>query len=122
MNKTQRIAKLNDQLRFRLHASTIHMAEEIPNGEHDNAHVTIGVHSLGQDFTAEALRSVAQFSDFSNDNDPDGEHDFGSVTVQEKTVFWKIDYYDPTKEWGSDDPSDTAATARVLTIMLSEEY
>jgi hypothetical protein len=51
-----------------------------------------------------------------------GEHDFGSFEVGHRKLFWKIDYYDPTLAFGSDDPSDPAKTARVLTIMLAEEY
>lgn len=47
-------------------------------------------------------------------NDPNGEHDFGSIVHQGKQVFWKIDCYAPDMEHGSEDPSDPAKTVRVL--------
>jgi Protein of unknown function (DUF3768) len=65
---------------------------------------------------------VQSFKDFTEDNDPHGEHDFGSFEYAGERCFWKIDYYDKAMEYGSDDPADPAKTTRVLTIMLAEEY
>ena len=65
---------------------------------------------------------VRAFSDFNASNDPYGEHDFGSFEHEGQAVFWKFDYYDPDLLMHSPDPSDPAVTARVLTVMLAEEY
>lgn len=65
---------------------------------------------------------VRAFSDFNASNDPYGEHDFGSFEHEGQTVFWKFDYYDPDLLMHSPEPSDPAVTARVLTVMLAEEY
>jgi hypothetical protein len=65
---------------------------------------------------------VARFDAFSPDNDPYREHDFGSVQVGEQTVFFKIDVYDLDLRCHSLDAADPSVTARVLTIMLAEEY
>lgn len=69
-----------------------------------------------------AMRNVATFTDFNRANDPYGEHDFGRFELAGRRFFWKIDYYDQTLAFGSDDPSDAEQTTRVLTIMLAEEY
>jgi hypothetical protein len=71
---------------------------------------------------AAILLSIKLFDDFSEENDPYGEHDFGSVDHQGETYFWKFDYWDENYECGSEDPSDLAKTRRVLTIMHSSEY
>ncbi|MEP4125327.1 MAG: DUF3768 domain-containing protein, partial [Lentilitoribacter sp.] len=65
---------------------------------------------------------VSEFNVFTDDNDPYGEHDFGSFEFGGKKCFWKIDYYDLNYQGGSDDPSDLSKTNRVLTIMLADEY
>ena len=68
------------------------------------------------------LAKVMQHDQFTEDNDPHGEHDFGAFDHAGQRIFWKIDYYDPSIEYGSEDPADPAKTTRVLTIMLAEEY
>jgi hypothetical protein len=84
--------------------------------------MTAGVDALPLDVKAMAIRRVATFSDFTPDNDPHKEHDFGSFTVAGRKFFWKIDAYDKAMEFGSEDPADPSKTTRVLTIMLAEEY
>ena len=84
--------------------------------------LTRGVVNLGPEFTALAVNAVRAFSGFTDDNDPYGEHDFGSLNVGGEHLFWKIDYYDPTLSFGSDDPGDPARTRRIITVMLASEY
>lgn len=84
--------------------------------------LTAGVSQLPLDVKAKAILMVKTFKDFTNDNDPYREHDFGSFEIIDQTFFWKIDYYDPKCESGSEDPSDPTKTTRVLTIMLANEY
>ena len=83
---------------------------------------TAGVTALLSDVCAEAIRKVTTFEDFTADNDPHGEHDFGSFDLAGDKFFWKIDYYDLKLEFGSDDAADPAKTTRVLTLMLAAEY
>jgi hypothetical protein len=84
--------------------------------------MTAGVNALPPDVKAIVVRHVTTISDFNEDNDPHGEHDFGSFTLGGRKFFWKIDYFDAAMEFGSEDPADPAKTTRVLTIMLAEEY
>jgi hypothetical protein len=81
-----------------------------------------GVADLPMDVKAHVLIQVQTFADFNTDNDPHGEHDFGSLEVAGEKFFWKIDYYDEHCEFGSEDPAAPEKTTRVLTIMLAEEY
>lgn len=84
--------------------------------------ITEGVRALGQEFESGCVETVQRFRDFTGDNDPYGEHDFGAVTIDGSRVFWKIDYYDRDCQYGSENPADPAETTRVLTIMLACEY
>ncbi len=107
-SRTHRIRDLNDAFRTTL--------------EGGRCIFTPGVSDLGIPFSTAALAAVRTFSEFTADNDPYGEHDFGVFQIGEERLFWKIDYYDLSLEYGSKDPADTSQTKRVLTIMLAEEY
>jgi hypothetical protein len=106
----QRIADLNDAFRKTLDPTLGTMM------------LTVGVSALPNDVRAMAIRKVATFDGWSADNDPHGEHDFGSFELAGHAFFFKIDYYGPSLDVGSKDPADPAKTTRVLTLMLAEEY
>lgn len=105
----QRIRELNDRFR----------TEGRGNG---SVMVTQGIQSAGETFLRQAVEAVRTFSDFSEDNDPWGEHDFGAVEVEDQKVFFKFDYYTPDLTAGSENPANEGVTHRVLTIMLAIEY
>lgn len=109
MNKTKRIAELNDVARTAM-------------GVACRVLQTQGIQALDLDVQSTIREQIETFSAFTPDNDPHGERDFGALEVEGERIFWKIDYYDRNLEYGSDDPSDPAQTKRVLTIMLASEY
>ena len=68
------------------------------------------------------MTAVRGFDTFTENNDPHGEHDFGSIEVEGETVFFKIDYFDRDVVMHSPDASDPSVTTRILTLMLAQEY
>src|SRR5262249_19965309 len=84
--------------------------------------MTDGVNALSDDDKATVLRKGRTFENFTTDNDPHGEHDFGNFEHDGVQYFFKIDYYAPDMESGSEDPTDPQKTVRVLTIMRADEY
>lgn len=108
-NNTQRIAELNDLCRKAL-------------GVGGRFYQTQGILSLSYEDQSAIREKVEKFTEFTADNDPYQEHDFGCVEHKGEKIFWKIDYYAPDMESGSEDPSDPSQTVRVLTLMLAEEY
>jgi hypothetical protein len=83
---------------------------------------TEGIGALPAADQSAIREKVEKFADFTPDNDPDGEHDFGAFDHYGQRILWKIDYYDRDCEFGSPDPSDPGVTTRVLTIMFASEY
>lgn len=109
LSREERIAELNDNLRRSFCGGRVVF--------------TRGIADLPHPAVAEIVRTVQEFDDFSEDNDPYGEHDFGAFThAIAGKIFWKIDYYDSAYEMGSEDPTDETKTGRLLTILLAEEY
>ena len=56
--------------------------------------LTAGIEALPLEVQMPVLGRVMIFSDFTPDNDPHGEHDFGTFEVAGRKFFFKIDYYD----------------------------
>ncbi|WP_170481410.1 DUF3768 domain-containing protein [Ruegeria arenilitoris] len=115
------IAAQNDLFRKALidPNATIEMQSKDIQGQ---VFVTPGVSSEGMEFQTAALAAVASDDQFDEGNDPYGDHTFGTVTVSDQKLFWKIDLYDTDYTYGSDRPFDPAVTRRVLTIMCPSEY
>ena len=84
--------------------------------------LSAGVNALHDEDKVAILVAVKNFDAFTPDNDPYGEHDFGTIRHEGLKVFWKIDCYDLNLRYGSEDPANPAQTRRVMTIMLAEEY
>lgn len=95
------VAKLNDEFRK---VETMSISQGV-----FNLHDVLGL-----------IRAVREYDDFNHDNDPYGEHDFGSLAWEGAKIFWKIDYYSPDFE-GWCDPLNPDCE-RVLTIYLAEEH
>ena len=90
--KTARVRDLNDAFRRSFSGGNVVM--------------TAGVDALPDMVKAAALKQAATFDAFTDDNDPYGEHDFGSFELCGRKFFWKIEYYDRDMQYGSEDPSD----------------
>ena len=120
--RAKKIASLNDAFR---QALLIGLTGSQIDGRYL---ITQGLQSAFRpDDLLRVFQKVAQFDQFTPENDPYGEHDFGSVEHGGESIFWKIDYYDREslnegEEYGSEDPSNPEVTTRVMTIMLAREY
>ena len=121
-NKTPIIAALNDRFRQTFWGGKVM--------------TTCGVNELPEETRIKLFAAVRDFDEFVqhnaetvqdsgevvHENDPYGEHDFGKVVIDGQDFFWKIDYYDHTLRFGSENPADPTITTRVLTIMMASEY
>ena len=108
LNTADRIRQLNDDFRKTFRGGKVMM--------------TAGVNELPDMVRAAVLQKLSVFNEFTEDNDPHGEHDFGAFELCARKFFWKIDYYDKRCEFGSENPAEPELTTRVLTVMLAEEY
>ena len=124
-SQRDRIARLNDLARSAMGVACTAVA-------------TVGFRSLPGVDQSRVRELIETFDAFTEDNDPHGERDFGTIYQlgdgqwtterprvrddERERVFWKLDYYDREMRFASDDAANPAVTRRVLTIMLSDEY
>ena len=97
--RSEKITRLNDEFR-----------QSIGQGSH--VYMTPGIQALPPKDQFLVFNLVKTFNDFSQDNDPYGEHDFGAFDFEGDRVFWKIDYYDNDMKCGSEDPAAISAAWR----------
>jgi hypothetical protein len=83
---------------------------------------TASVDALPEVIKSDIIAAVQAFTGFDEDNDPWGEHDCATLSVDGHEVMFKIDYFDHAKKYGSPDPSDAMVTHRVLTVLFPSEY
>ena len=105
---SHKIRVLNDELRQRLACGS--------------AVITVGIAALGQESVERIVKAISIFDNFYLENDPYEEHDFGAIEMEDKKIFFKIDYYDRSLTYHSPNSADPSVTQRVITIMLAEEY
>lgn len=85
--------------------------------------MTSGVQASSLELQLQLIRLVQQqFNCFTPDNDPYKKHNFGRITLASENYFFRIDCYDPTLTFHSDDPANPKATRRVMTLMKAKEY
>ena len=86
--------------------------------------VTQSLIEAGDGFVTEAVKATGAFDTFEPDNDPEGWHDFGAVTIRGETVFWKLDLYEASSDfrYGAETPENPETTMRVLTVMMARDW
>ncbi len=123
--QTARIARLNDLARQAMGVACTAVA-------------TAGFRSLPEADQSQVRELIETFDAFTDDNDPHGERDFGTIYQlvdgrwtterplshedERERVFWKLDYFGRDMQFASENAANPSITRRVLTIMLSDEY
>jgi hypothetical protein len=107
-----RLAEANDTFRKALGESADYPGRIV---------LTQGVAALPAPLVFAILNAIAEADAFTADDDPYGEHDFGSIKTGGLKLFWKIDYFaDSACAFAAEAPE--TGCYRVMTVMLAEEY
>jgi len=105
MPDTARIRELNDAFR--------------QSFQPDQVVLTSGVARLPN--LMSLIRQVKSYDTFRPEDDPYGEHDFGSLTFEDQKVFWQIQYFNKDCTAGAEDPASDEAR-RIMFVLLDCEY
>ena len=81
-------------------------------------YITPGIQALPD--VAGQIHADQTFDRFTPGNDPNGEHDFGSIVWHTEKTYWKIDYYDQALQYWHNPLSPECR--RILTVVLASEY
>ena len=114
----RKVADLNDQLRKDMFTGNMLKKHNLKN----KLVMTPGITGYNLKDKEKIFASVKYYGNFTKDNNPWGEKDFGAFNFKKEKYNWKIDYYDNTMSFHSPDKTDPDKTVRVLTIMKASEY
>ena len=84
--------------------------------------LSAGIAAMSSEDKANIVSLVQNFDNFTPDNNPYSENDFGTFDYKGEKILWKIDYYDLNNKYHSEDPSNPDITNRILTIMKVFEW
>lgn len=107
MRDTLKIRELNDA--FRKNLSTGHL------------YVTREFNVLPSKIKVEIIKAISQFNNFGDEIDPDNEHDFGFVSVDDIDIMFQIDCLQANSNQICSNPNTAEQSRRVLSIMLTKE-
>lgn len=110
--QTQQVQKLNDRLRTLPIKRTQDLVVVMGDLQAEDLNVQTAVHS-----------AAANFKNFTEDNDPHGEHDCATIRIDgsNEDFMFKIDYYDLDLRFGSETPWNPDVTRRVMTLMYAKD-
>jgi len=103
MDRREKIAALNDQLRTTFKGGRVQM--------------TRSVYDLDDRLRGRALSVLARYNTF----DPASEHDCGVFIFAGFAFEWRIEYRGKDGVGHSPDPADPDMTMRVLTLYVTED-
>jgi len=109
---SEQLAHINDTIRMNLCKFRCNAHVE---GVYGQLMFTRNVIDILGDKITVLLQAVGSFNEFTEDNNPHHENDFGKIDLFGNTWFWKFDYYDKDLQY-------FGHHAHVLTVMLAEDY
>ncbi len=82
--------------------------------------ISWGIHMLGR---AEVDNIMKKLGSAEGDNSCEvgGEHDMGEITVNNRRIYWEINYYNKDLDDMSVDASNPDQTTRFMTLLLDSE-
>lgn len=85
--------------------------------------LTDTVQAMGPAFVRSCLDLVGRFDNFPGDADPEGYHNCGSVEVEGRNVWFKIDLSDLTEaDLGTDAKGRLVDTYRILHVLFADDW
>lgn len=116
--RVQQIAALNDAMRAEIN---------YPTGNNHIVMTTVVAAIVGDTAKWTGFKRMREVFRLVRDHDASADehnpfHDAGDFEWNGHRLFWKIDCFDLTGNYMSENPSDPAKTKRVLTIGHTEEW